>query len=422
MTTKFKVSILIIIFGLLFSFFAGQTAVSQTENQVYLAEIDGEIKAGTLQYLKRVIREAERDEAEYLVIKLDTPGGLLKSTKDIIDLLLKTEVKTVIFVHKEGGWAYSAGTFILLAADFAFVHPAASIGACQPQEMFGQEEVGAKLIEGTVSWIKSLAETQKRNPEIAERFVRENLTLTGKEAKEMGIIDETAKNLDELFLKLEISEPKITEIQSTSIERFFDFLSHPYLISLFLTLGGLGLIFAFRTGEFELTGFLGLILLLIGLWGMGVITFNFLGIIFLVLGMFLLLLEIFEPGFGVFGFLGIISIIFGIFTFQGEPFLSPQIFEAVTMFVLGAVLGIAILFIIIGRGVIKVFKTKPKTGPEALIGLEAKVIKELNPIGQVMLRNEIWQAESITGETIPEKTKVKILKVEGNTLFVEKLG
>jgi membrane-bound serine protease (ClpP class) len=281
--------------------------------------------------------------------------------------------------------------------------------------------VAEKVIEGTVSWIKSLAEIHKRNSEIAEKFVRENLTLTGKEAKEMGIINETARNFDELFSKLEIFEPKIKEIQPTPIERFFDFLSHPYLISLFLTLGGLGLIFAFRTGEFELTGILGLILLLIGLWGMGVITFNFLGIIFLGLGIFLLLLEVFQPGFGIFGFLGIISLLFGIFTFQAEPFLSPQIFTAVTMIVFGAVLGIGILFIIIGRGVVKTFRTKPKTGPEALIGLEVEVIKELNPIGQVKLREEIWQAESITGEIIPKGSRVKIIKIEGNTLFVEKM-
>jgi len=146
-----------------------------------------------------------------------------------------------------------------------------------------------------------------------------------------------------------------------------------------------------------------------------------LGIIFLALGIFLLLLEVFQPGFGLFGFLGIISLLFGVFTFQGEPFLSPQIFEAVTMIVFGAIVGIGILFIIIGRGVVKTLRTKPKTGPEALIGLEAEVIKELNPIGQVKLREEIWQAESINGETIPEKSKVKILKVEGNTLFVEKM-
>ena len=415
----FKKLILAII-SLIF-FFSSFSILAQNQSPViYLAEIEGEIKAGTLQYLKRVVKEAEKAEAQYLIIKLDTPGGLLKSTKDIIDLLLKTEIKTIVFVHKEGGWAYSAGTFILLAADLAVVHPEASIGACQPQEMFGQEQkVAEKVIEGTVSWIKSLAEIQKRNPETAEKFVRENLTLTGKEAKEIGIIDETVKNLDELFLKLEISEPKITEILPTPIEKFFDFLSHPYLISLFLTLGGLGLIFAFRTGEFELTGFLGLILLLIGLWGMGVITFNFLGIIFLALGIFLLLLEVFQPGFGIFGFLGIISLLFGVFTFQAEPFLSPEIFETMTMIVLGAILGIGILFIIIGRGVVKSLREKPKVGPEALIGEVALVRKTLAPAGQVEVKGEIWPARSLNGKTIPKKSKVEIVKIEGNTLLVK---
>jgi len=417
---KFSFSILLflIFFGFCFSF---QEVNSQIDNQiVYLAEVEGEIKAGTFQYLKSLVREAEKAEAEYLIIKLDTPGGLLKSTKDIIDLLLKTEIKTVVFVHKEGGWAYSAGTFILLAADLAIVHPEASIGACQPQEMFGQEQkVADKVIEGTVSWIKSLAEIQKRNPEIAEKFVRENLTLTGKETKEAGIINETARNLDELFLKLNIVEPKIKTISSTFSERFFDLLSHPYLISLFLTLGGLGLIFAFRTGEFELTGILGVLFLLIGLWGMGIIQFSIFGILLILLGLFLLIMEIFQPGFGIFGGLGIVSLLLGIFTFEAEPFLSPQIFEAMTMVVFGAIIGIGILFIIIGRGVVKTFRTKPKTGPEALIGLEAEVIKELNPLGQVILRNEIWQAESASGQTIPKGKKVKIVKIEGNTLYVK---
>jgi len=189
-----------IVLGLLFIilFFPFQKINAQTDI-VVLAEIDGEIKAGTHQYLKRVIRLAEEEKAEYLIIKLDTPGGLLQSTRDIADLLLATPVKTVVFVHKEGGWAYSAGTFILLAADLAFVNPTASIGAAQPVEMFGEAEVSDKMMEGTVSWIRGLAEARERDPEIAEKFVRENLTLTGREAQEIGIIDGTARTLDELF-------------------------------------------------------------------------------------------------------------------------------------------------------------------------------------------------------------------------------
>lgn len=389
---------------------------------IYLVEIEGEIKAGTHQYLRRVIKLAE-GEAEFLVIKLDTPGGLLKSTKDIVDSMLETETKTIVFVHKEGGWAYSAGTFILLAADYAVLHPEASIGAAQPRNIIGETmEVDQKMIEGTASWIKSLAEIHQRNTEIAEKFVRENLTLTGKEAKEIGIVDETAKNLDELFLKLNISGPKIREVKPTFSEKFFDFLSHPYLVSLLLTIGGLAIIMAIRAGEFELSGIIGIIALLIGLWGMGVITFSFLGIGLLLLGLFLLMMEIFvEPGFGIFGIGGVIAIVLGIFTFEAEPFLTPGFFEATTMVVIGAVLSICILFVIIGRGVVKSLKAKPKTGPEALIDLEAEVIEEIRPSGRVRIKGEVWLAESLDGKTIPKGIKVEIVKVEGNTLIVKKI-
>jgi len=397
----------------------------QSESQLVLVvEINGEIKAGTYQYLKRAIREAEREKAEFLVIKLDTPGGLLKATKDIVDLILASPVKTVVFVYKEGGWAYSAGTFILLASDFAIVHPDASIGAAQPRGMTIDEikEVDPKIVEGMTSWIKSLAEVNQRNSEVAVKFVRENLTLTGKEAKELGVINDVAKNLDEIFSKLNISKPKIREIPLTFVEKIFDFLSHPYFVSLFLTIGALSLIMAVRSGEFELTGIIGIISLLLGLWGMGIITFSLLGIGLILIGSFLLMLEIFEPGFGVFGIFGTIAILLGIFTFGAEPFLPSEFFNAISMMAIGAAIAICLFFIIVGRAIAKTLKRRPITGPEALIGQEAEVIKELNPIGQVRLKDEIWKAESITGERISEKSKVKIVKIEGNTLFVEKLG
>jgi membrane-bound serine protease (ClpP class) len=413
-----KIILAIICLGFLLTPFLKAEVFGQA---IFLAEIDGEIKAGTHQYLKRVIKLAEEEKAEYLIIKLDTPGGLLKATKDIVDLLLATPVKTIVFVHKEGGWAYSAGTFILLAADFAVSHPEASIGAAQPREMAIDEikEPDPKIIEGMASWIKSLAEANQKNPEIAEKFVRENLTLTGKEAEELGIIDETAKNLEELFLKLNITEPQIKEIKPTFVEKLFDFLSHPYLVSLFLTIGGLAIIMAIRSGEFELTGIIGIISLLIGLWGIGIITFSFLGIGLILLGLFLLMLEIFEPGFGIFGIAGTITILLGIFTFEAEPFFSPRFFDAMTMLFIGAALAICILFVIIGRRVAKALKVRPKTGPEALIGLEAEVIGELKPLGRVKIKEETWLAESLDGENIPQKSKVEIIKVEGNTLIVK---
>ncbi len=409
---------------LFFGILPFQKAMGNTDDPlVFLTEIDGEIKVGTFQYLKRVVDLAEEEKANYLVIKLDTPGGLLQSTRDIADLIIDSQVEIVVFVHKQSGWAYSAGTFILLAADISFVHPNASIGAAEPRTM-GDEamETDPKLVEGMVSWMKSLADRKDRDSQTAERFVRENLTLNGKEAKELKVIDETAESLEEVFLKLGISDPNVKEVFPTLTERFFDFLSHPYLISLFLTLGGLGLIFAFRTGEFELTGILGILLLLLGLWGVGIIQFSIFGILLIVLGLFLLIMEIFQPGFGVFGGLGIISLVLGIFTFEAEPFFSPKFFDAMTMIVFGAIIATGVLFIIIGRGAVKSLKAKPETGSESLINLEAEVVKEINPLGRVKVNEETWQAKSVDDQKILEKSKVKIKKVKGNTLFVEKIS
>ncbi len=430
-----KISFLILFFSVIFGLFLplqkigsevqveAQAEVQNTKRAdavlVIIAEVEGEIKAGTFQYLKRIFDLAKEYKADYLVIKLDTPGGLLKATKDIVDLILDSPIKTIVFVNKGGGWAYSAGTFILLSADYAVVHPKASIGAAQPVVMGAGEAAATKMIEGMASWMRTLAEIHQRNPETAENFVRENLTLTGQEAKELGVIDETAENLDELFLKLNISEPRIKEIYPTLVEKIFDFLSHPHLISLFLTIGGLAIIMAIRSGEFELTGIIGAIAFLIGLWGIGVITFSFLGIGLLLLGIFLLMMELFiEPGFGIFGISGTIAIILGIFTFEAEPLLAPELFDAMTMFILGMALALCIFFVFIGKVLRKSLRAKAQTGSEALIGLSAEVVKELNPRGQVKIKGEIWTAESIDGEAILKGVNVEILKVEGNTLFV----
>ncbi len=389
--------------------------------KIYLIEIKEEIKAGTYQYLKRVINKAERSEADYLVIKLDTPGGLLKATKDIVDLILATPIETIVFVSREGGWAFSAGTFILMAADLAVVHPGASIGAAQPRSIMGEAmEVDEKMLEGVASWIRTLAGIHQRSPEIAEKFVRENLTLTGQEAKELAIIDETAKSLDELFLKLDILSPEIREISPNFIEKLFNFLSHPYLVSLLLSIGGLAIVMAIRAGEFELTGAIGISALLIGLWGIGVITFSFLGIGLLLLGLLLLMMEVFiEPGFGIFGISGTIIIVIGIFTFGAEPFLFIELWDPVKMVILGAALAICVFFVILGRGVSKSVKNKSVTGSESLIGLRVEVIKELNPYGQVKVGWEVWSAKTLDQEIISKKKKVEIIKVEGNTLIVK---
>lgn len=388
--------------------------------RAYLAEIDGEIKAGTVQYINRAIIEAEIGKADYLVIIIDTPGGLVDSTRRIINSMIETDVKTVVFVGRSGGWAYSAGTFILMAADYAFVHPEASIGAAEPRVM-GESKGDTKMIEGMASWMENLAIRNERDADMARRFVTENLTMNGSEALSAGVINGTAVNLNELFSVMDIVDPEMIPVQQNFFEKVFDFLSHPYLVSLFLTLGTLGLIFAFRTGEFEIFGIIGLILLAIGLWGTGAINFSVLGIILLLLGVFLLAAEFFgNPGFGFLGVSGVISLLLGILNFGAEPLFAPSIFDFATLFTIGVLISLLIFIIITSRGVITTFRTKPTFGPESLLGEKGKVIETISPFGRVNVNKESWSARSEDDERIEKNSIVVVTKVVGNTLIVSK--
>jgi membrane-bound serine protease (ClpP class) len=186
-------------------------------------------------------------------------------------------------------------------------------------------------------------------------------------------------------------------------------------------LGTLGLIFAFRTGEFEIFGVIGLILLAIGLWGTGVINFSVLGIILLLLGVFLLAAEFFgNPGFGFLGVSGVISLLLGILNFGAEPLLAPSIFDFATLFTIGVLISLLIFIIITSRGVITTFRTKPTFGPESLLGEKGKVIETISPFGRVNVNKESWSARSEDDERIEKNSIVVVTKVVGNTLIVSK--
>ncbi len=391
---------------------------STDASPVHVAEIDGEIKAGTVQYVNRAIMEAESAGASHLIFKIDTPGGLLDSTRKIVDALERSSVDTVVFVNKANGWAYSAGSFILLAADRAFAHPEASIGAAEPRIM-GENGRDEKMTEAMASWIRGLAAGKGRDADTAERFVTENLTMTGNEALASGMIDGVASDLNELVAVLGITDPEIVFVRPSTFETVFDVLSHPYLVSLFLTLGMLGLVFAFRTGEFEIAGVMGAILLAIGLWGTGVINFSTLGVILLALGIILLAVELLgEPGFGVLGILGVISLSLGIFNFGAEPLLAPRIFDFVTLFTIGVLGSLLVLFMVIGKGVAGTFKRGPVTGPESMIGKKGKALGPIDSSGRVEVDKESWAAAS--KERIEKDSSIEVVGVKGNTLEVIK--
>ena len=265
MNTFFKSGIFIILLFLLtFNF---PSVFAQESGNVVIVEIDGEIRAGTAQFLNRALKEAEDLNAALFLIELNTPGGLLKSTEEITRLLLDSKVKTAVFVNKRGGWAFSAGTFILLASEVAIARPDSSLGAAQPRALgiTTVEKPDDKIIEATAQWIKNIAASRNRNTEISEKFVRENLTLSGSEALDKNIIDFTAEDRAEALTKLNLQANEILILNPSTIETVLSFISIPQIASLLLTIGVLGIILVFRTGEIESIGLIAALSFLLGL-------------------------------------------------------------------------------------------------------------------------------------------------------------
>jgi len=393
----------IFIFLLLFPALAsGETA--------YIAEIDDTINSGTFEYVKGVIEQAEKNDADFVIIKLNTEGGLLKPTQKIVDLLLNSEVHSIVYVYKSGGWAFSAGTYILLAANTAVVHPSASIGAAQPIP------ADEKVVKASTSWIRGISDQRGRPANITEKFVSENLAITGKEALEKGVIDFTASSIEEIQEKFEISETEIVE--RSFINKFFSLISNPQLASLLLSLGILALFFGFYTGTIETTAPVGVVALAIGLWGIGSISFSVLGLILILLGIGLIIIEFLNPGLSVFGVSGVIALLIGIFTIDAEPLLRKELFSTINTFVIGIAIAASAFFILVATKVAKVRKRPVVSGKESLIGMKVRVIEALKPKGLVKLEGEIWTAKADKGKTFKKGSLVKIKGVEGNTLIV----
>ncbi len=392
------------------------------EKRVFAITVDSEIKAGTVQFIERSLKKAEAENAELFIVQLNTPGGLLNATEEISRLLLDSRIPTAVYVHKNGGWAFSAGTFILLSAQTAAAHPNASIGAAQPVELTG-EEAGDKIRNASSVWIKTIAQTRGRDPELAEKFVMENLTLTGAEAAEKDMIDFTAETLADLLEKKGLSDARIVEEKENLLDSILSFLSLPYLVPLLLSFGALGIFFLFRTGEIESIGILGVLFLLLGLWGMGAINLSVLGVSLLALGTLLLAIEVlFAPGdFGILGFTGLAALLLGVLTFANEPFFPNFFTHPLFWGIIGIFAALGLFFAVAGRLSVKALRTPVKTGAEAMIGRTAAVLRDLDPVGTVQLDGELWTAQSASGERIEAGTQVRIVKLSGNTILVEKL-
>jgi len=417
-------------------------ADGHASNEVFVVELDGAITLVTERFISRALDKAEEDGAELVIIRIDTPGGTLDATRDIVTKLLASNVPIVSYVAPDGARAASAGTFVTAAAGLAAMAPTTNIGAAAVITGEGEdlpETLGKKITEDTAALIRSLAELRGRNSDALEAMVRDAIAYTASEAVELGVVDLIAADLEDLLAQIDgraiptASGPRIVstsdltvrEIEQTFVERFLGLLADPNIAFLLLSLGGLGLIAEIWSPGLGIPGALGVGFLILAYASFGTLPFSWAGIALVALAIALIAGEMHAPGGGILGTLGVIALILGgLFLFDsasGNGVYGPSV--RVSLWVLGIVSGTAAA--IVGWLVWEMRRSSSEeeyvqeTSHEALIGQTAVVTRALDPSGEVLVSGEHWQADVTEGLVVDSGASVVIHSVEGLRLGVE---
>ncbi len=412
---------------------------SQTEKPVvYTVKVEDMVTAGTAKNIQRAVEHSQNRNADALVIQLNTPGGLVDATLDIIQDISASRVPVITYVTPKGAIAASAGTFILVSGHLAAMTPGTTCGAAMPVTMDpqsgGTEAADQKTINFLAEHMRSVAQDKGRPGDIAEKFVLENLSLSNQAALEEGVIDVEAENLEELLqiidgrevitaagkINLNTAGAEPFDLGMSTEEKLIHIISNPTLAVIFLILGIYGLIIAFSSPGFMLPEVLGSISLILGLFGLGLFEVNLTAGLLIILGIVLLIAELFTPTYGILGVGGIVSIILGILFLPIEPLMPVDWFTAFRgMAISVGIVGAGFLFIVL-KGILNLRLIKPMQGPGEFAADEGIVIEPLNPTGVIKIRGEIWRASSMGGETIPAGSRIKVVERDNIQLLVEK--
>lgn len=401
---------------------------------VHVLTADGVVGPVMERYLDRGIDGAEDEDAEAVVIQLDTPGGLITSMNDIVKRILSSKVPVVVYVSPQGGQAASAGTFITMAAHVAAMAPATRIGAATPVGSGGEEiqgPLGDKVTNDAAEQIKGLAELRERNEEWAESAVRDAVSANASEALELDVVDLIANDLDQLLdsvdgrqvtlypdrdVTLQTANAEVVFNDMNFIERFLDIIADPNIALLLLSLGTLAIFIEIVNPGVIFPGVFGVIALILGFFALSVLPFNWAGVALILFAFVLFGLEIFVPSGGILGVGGVVALILGgLLLTSGNP---PE-FQVSRWLLIGlaAAMGAMVLFVLVN--IVRIRTMPAQTGVESIVGREAVTRSALDPDGFVFFDGERWSAES-EGGTIGEDERVVITEVHGLKLKVKK--
>ncbi len=426
------------------------TAAEPDRVFVYRVEIDGAIQPASAEFLVNAIAKAGDERADALIIELDTPGGLVDSTRDIIQAMLGSRVPVVVYVSPGGARAGSAGVFITLAAHVAAMAPGTNIGAATPinigggdfspggpapadsvaeEQTEGQSDLERKILNDTVAFIRTIAEKRGRNAEWAERAVREADAITETEALELNVIDLVVPNLAKLLdeidgreievldrtVTLATAQAEIRDIPKGMRFRILDAIANPNIAFILMLIGIYGIFFELMNPGSILPGVVGVISLLLAFFALQALPVNYVGVLLLLFSLVLFIAEVKIVSFGLLTVGGVISFVLG----ATMLFDAPGSFFRVSWSVIVPAVVVTAAFFVIALGLAyRTWRTQPTTGREGLVGECGVVRRGIDPTGQVLVHGELWKARA--DEPLEPGTEVEVTAVDGLTIHVKR--
>ena len=401
--------------------------------EVIVLRFDDTVQPISRDYLERGLNLAKTQNAQAVLIEMNTPGGLLDSTREIVGAILASPVPVIVYVAPTGSRAGSAGFFILEAADVAAMAPGTNAGASHPvvEGATISDTMKQKLENDAAAFLRSYTSRRGRNVQAAEDAVRQSKSYSDREAQQLGLIDLIAPDRASLLSMLDgravtrLDGSKVTlhtrgaavvVVDPTLRETLLDRLTDPNLAVLILVVGGLLIYLEFHTPGAVVPGALGVVLVLLALFALNQLPVRYTSAFLILAAFVLLLLEAKFATHGVLAIAGIVAMVFGTLTLVDGPIPEMRVHWGTALALSGS-FGLITAFLL--RLAIRAQHGKRKLGAEALIGQIAVVTKPLEPEGMVMLNGEIWQAESRTPAARGEH--VRVLGLRELTLLVERI-
>ena len=426
------------VFGLIALLAAAVSVVAQTKDaaapHVDLISIDGTINPAVDDFIRESIGRAKASEAKALIIQLDTPGGLLNSTRTIVKEMLGAEVPLIVYVAPSGAGAGSAGVFVTMAAHIAAMAPGTNIGAAHPVAGAGQEVkgvMGEKIENFTASFAESIAQKRGRNTEWAVQAVRKSVAITEKEALKKNVIDIVARDVEDLLrqadgrkvdlngkdVMLSVKNARIMRHEMSLKQRVLNTIADPNIAYILMMAGFLGLYMEFAHPGVFFPGIAGAICLLLAFASLQVLPINYTGLALVLLGVGLLVGEAFFPNFGVLGIGGIVSLALGSLLLFNTPTSDFGVDRSIVFTAVGT---IGSFVLAISYLVFRSQKAAPALGKEGLIGQIGEVRGKLAPTGRIFVHGENWRAEADAPIDVGEK--VRVVGYDGMQLKVRRLS